>query len=160
MNDIILGLYPNTYGLGYVCVELPNNLLDYGIMKVRPTSNEEILKRSKKLMESLSPNIVVLRDSNALTVKEERIKEVVNEITEQAIEQGIIVHQYSRQQMKFVGEQFEVSNKYEMAEWLAKHFSDLADRIPRFTNWCEPEDRNMGIFDALTLVICYAYYTM
>ena len=61
-TTVILALFPNVVGLGYVCLENPQTLLKAGIMQVRPMSNKKALNHVKDLVGIFNPKIVILRD--------------------------------------------------------------------------------------------------
>lgn len=157
--NIILSLYPNSRGLGYACIELPQKLLDSGIVTVRPICNDRLLARIEKYMDFFKPKIIVVRDADALTPRGKRIKRLITAVIESAVERGIPIHQYSRDQMKEVFEQFGTSTKYEIAQKLIQWFPELADRAPGVRKPWMDEDYNMGVFDALALAVTHAYLT-
>lgn len=160
MCNIIFAIYPNIRGFGYACVELPDRLLDHGIANVRPASNEAILKRVAKQMDYYKPNIVVLRSGDKLPPRAKRIAQVINQITELAVERDIPVHQYSKEQIKFVFERFGATTNYEIAKKLTTWIDSLKDMDIRRLKSYEPEAYYQGLFDALSLAICYGYIDM
>lgn len=156
---LILALYPNSRGLGFVCVELPQKLTDAGVITVRPICNGIILTRIEKFMDFFKPEIVVVRNAEALAPTANRIKKLINAITELAIERGIAVHQYTREQIRDVFEVWGSSTKYQIAHKIIEWFPELANRAPKIRKAWMEEDYNMGLFDALSLAITHAYVT-
>ena len=156
-TNVILALYPNSRGLGYACVEMPQSLLDSGILTVRPVGNGPILERVRKFTSYFRPSVIVVRDAHPSTSK--RIVRLIADIEAHAHEKGIPVFRYSRQQIRDVFETFGVTTKYEIAQKIVEWFSDLAFRAPKIRKPWMDEDYNMGIFDALSLAITHQYLT-
>lgn len=157
---IILSLYPNTRGLGYICLETPQKLLDSGVVTVRPIFNGRIMQRVQKFTEYFKPTLVIIRDHNyPTTARNKRTKELIDEIVKYAEEKNIRVYRYSRQQIKDVFQQFGAITKYEIAKKIIEWFPELAIRAPRIRKQWMDEDYNMGIFDALSLSITHQYLT-
>lgn len=160
MCNIIFSVYPNVRGFGYACVELPNRLLDHGVVTVRPLDNGKILRRVARQMDFYRPDIVVLRGGENLPPKAKRIAQVVNGITELAVERGLPLRQYSREQMRFVFERFGATTNYEIAKKLAEWIEPLKDIDLKPLKAYEPEAYYQGLFDALSLAVCYGYIDM
>lgn len=59
--NIILSIYPNSYGFGYSVTENFKELIDYGVVKISPIQNKKCLKRYIEFIEFYNPKIVVLR---------------------------------------------------------------------------------------------------
>lgn len=155
--SVILALYPNARGLGYACIEMPQRLLDYGVITVRPKSTEKLLPRIQKFIDFFQPRIVVIREDDGRRYKLNRLKKVVSAIESVAVERNITVHHYSREDIKQVFAQFGNTTKYEIALKIVEWFPELTHKTPKLRKAWMDEDYNMGIFDALSLAIAHAY---
>lgn len=152
MNNVVLGIYPNLRGFAYACVEMPDKLLSYGVVVPRPYDAAKLLKRTRKLMGFYSPTAVVLRDANA--VDSLRMRKLINEVTECAVENGMGVRQHSRERVRQVFGKFGASTKDEIANCIIEQwFPELEERRPRPRGAWEPEDYYMGVFDSLALIM-------
>jgi len=160
MSNVILAIYPNVRGFGYACIELPNHLIDYGVKTVKPVNNEIIIRQVAKQMDYYKPDIIVLRSGDKLPLRAKRISQVVNHITELAIERNLPVHQYSKEQIKFVFEQFGATTNYEVAKKLSEWINVLQHIDIKPLKSYEPEAYYQGIFDAVSLAVCYGYIDM
>lgn len=157
---IILSFYPNARGLGYACIEMPQNLKDSGVITIQPISNKKLLERITKFVEFYTPTIIVVKDYNSSYSRHsKRVAELVESITNYAKEVKVPIYRYSRQQVRDVFEQFGAKSKYEIAQKIIYWFPQLASRAPKIRKAWTDEDYNMGIFDALALAITHKYLT-
>lgn len=154
---VTLALYPNTLGLGYACVHLPDKLLDFGILNVKPTSNDKVIGHVRRFTDYFKPDIVIVRDNTPVGKRGKRIEALSDEIERHARDVGLPVYRYSREQVKDVFEIFGVSTKHEMTIRLSEQFAGLQDRIPKVRKPWLPESYHMGIFDALALAVTHNY---
>lgn len=157
MKPIYLSIYPHIRGFGFVCMELDNRLFDFGVITSKPWDSQRLIYRFKALLRRCAPNIVVIKDAN--TIDSVRMRKLINELTECAIEVGVPVHQYSRDQVKMIFAPYGCTTKQQIAEciinlWLPQ----LAHRKPQPRGPWEPEDYNMAIFDAVALVMTHEFY--
>lgn len=157
--SVRLALYPNARGLGYACLELPNNLIEYGIVTVRPMSNERALKRMEKFIDFFKPEVIIVRDAEISALGATRMSELLEGIRKLALERNLPVHSYARHQVKDVFEVFGAKTKYGIAQKIITWFPQLSEHAPRIRRPWMDEDYYMGIFDALALAICHAYLT-
>lgn len=156
--NVILALYPNTRGLGYACIDMPEKLLDAGVMTVKPVSNEPIIARVTSLIAFHRPTSIVLRDcANGKARCSNRIKELLQLIHDAISGDGIPVHRYTRMQIRDVFEVWGASTKYEIAGKILVWFPELNHRAPRIRKPWMDEDYNMGIFDAIALAATHEY---
>lgn len=160
MASIIFAAYPNVRGFGYALIQLPERLLDHGVASVRPMSNDALVRRIARQIDHFRPDVVVLRQAEGLPPSAKRITNAINRITELAIERGIPVRQYSKEQVRFVFERFGAVTNYEIARKLAEWIEGLEGIEIRPLKSYEPEAYYQGIFDALALAVCYGYMDM
>lgn len=156
----ILSLYPNARGIGYACVELPQNLKETGIISIRAISNEKILERITKFIDFFNPKVIVLRDYGQGSSRQERRSiELIETLTAYARQVKLSVHLYSREQIKDVFEQFDASTKYQIALKLISWFPHLQSHAPRIRKPWMAESYHMSEFDALSLAVTHQYLT-
>jgi Holliday junction resolvasome RuvABC endonuclease subunit len=157
-TPLILSLFPNARGLGYVCIEAPKKLLDFGVVTIRPVSNERILARINKFVEFHRPTVIVIRQSQTFTARRAmRVQAVISKITDYAKTQNLPVHRYTRQQIRDVFEVQGAKTKQEIAKQIAQWFPELAPRLPKVRKIWMDEDYNMVVFDAAALAITHMY---
>lgn len=153
----ILAIYPNERGFGYACVQMPDKLIDSGIVTVRPVCNSRIIKRIGKQLDFYRPSVVVLRDGDSLTFRARRITSLLEEISQLAKERLLPVHAYSREQIKLTFQQFGAETKYEISQKILAGFEELKPLAPAPRKKWESENYNMGIFDAISLAFTHEY---
>lgn len=154
---ILLSIYPNNRGFGYALMEDPQKLLDYGIVTIRPLCNGRILKRIEKLLDYYKPTLVVTQDYKCTHARYgKRNKALIEAIVELAQRKNLDIHSYTRIQIRDVFEQFEARTKHEISRKIAEWLPEVAYRTPKLRKLWYPEDYNMVLFDALSLI--YAFY--
>lgn len=159
-NSIILSIYPNTRGFGYMCIELPRTFIRYGVITSRPISNDDLLIRIKAFIEEFKPGIVILRNCNTPSGKlADRSQELVESILTGMKESDATFHIYTRQQIRDVFEILNAFTKQEIALKIAAEFPELKPYIPESRRPWNPEGYQMGIFDAMALIITHKYLT-
>jgi hypothetical protein len=168
-RQITIALYLNSKGFGYVVIEEPIVFLDYGIATVRPMCTNEVLKRIQKMVDFYQPQQVITLDlkgkKNKHLPKETKVEECGTKIIQllkkanNMNNQKIRVYQYSREQIRFAFREFGAVSKYEIALKIIEWFEELSRKTPRFRKPWMCEDYNMGLFDALSLIITHQYLT-
>jgi hypothetical protein len=147
---LALDVHPQSFG--FVVIEGPNRMLDWGIRSFRQGVNTVKVPAARKLLaliDEFTPSAVVIRKPDR-----RRNTKMLKTIESQARTRKIPVRFISRRDVNraFVG--FE-SNKYEVASALAKQFPALASRLPPKRKCWQSEDYRMGIFDAAAVGVAY-----
>lgn len=157
---ITFAIYPNTRGFGFVCLEKSRQLIDYGIVTIRPICNRKVIKRARKFMEYYKPDLVIIQDHECkFTRASKRVIRVLDAIANHAEDKELKVYRYKREQIRDTFSQFSATTKFEIAQILCKEHKELEHRIPKPTKLWMSEDYNMGIFDALSLAYTHYYLT-
>lgn len=157
-KNIVYALYPNANGFGFVYLDSPRILLDYGAVRINPISNRKVLDRIKKSFDYLRPSIVIIQDPDGNASRSgRRVHRLIDKIIAMANEENLKVVLYSRNQIRDVFEQFGAVTKYEIAKVLLTEFKELELREPRKRKTWESESHNMPIFDALSLALTWYY---
>lgn len=155
---IVFAIYPNANGFGYVYLSSPRRLIDYGIVRTNPISNSKLLKNIGKMIRYFRPSLVIVPNPDGASSRMgNRTQNLVEQIKKLAIKEMLPVENYSRDQIRDVFAQFGIMTKYEIAERLIQEFIELKDKLPRKRKLWTSEDRNMAIFDALSLGLVWFY---
>lgn len=155
-RNIVYALYPNANGFGFVYLENPRKLLDYGSVRINPISNRKVLERIKRSLDYLRPYLVIIQDPEGKASRVgRRVRRLIDKIIVLATEENIKIVQYSRDQVRDVFEQFGAVTKYEIAKVLLTEFKELELREPKKRKTWQSESHNMPIFDALSLALTY-----
>ena len=75
----IIAIYPNTIGFGHVILNEKGEILDYGMVSIRPVNNEKCLKRIKEIISYYQPEILILENCKN-SHKSERVKNLITVI--------------------------------------------------------------------------------
>ncbi|HZV69814.1 MAG TPA: hypothetical protein VFG10_09725 [Saprospiraceae bacterium] len=157
-NKIVFAVYPNANGFGFVYMENARKLIDFGAIRVRPLSNRKVLERINQTINYLRPSIVIVQDPEGKSSRSgNRVENLIKKIVILAKESNLSVVQFSRDQIRYVFEQFGAFTKYEISQVLIKEFTELEDKLPKKRKLWTSEDRNMAIFDALSLGITWYF---
>jgi hypothetical protein len=117
---------------------------------------DHLLTRIGAQFERYSLDALVLQDmSPEGTRRSRRIRQLNDTIAEFAETYGIPVFLYSRDQVRQCFRQFGLATKHGIAETIAKHIPELANRVPRVRKVWMSEDSRMGLFDAAALVVTF-----
>lgn len=159
-RNIVYALYPNANGFGFVYLDSPRNLLDYGAVRINPISNRKVLERIKKSFDYLKPSIVIIQDPDGNASRSgRRVNRLIDKIIAMANAEKLKVILYSRDQIRDVFEQFGAVTKYEISKVLLTEFKELELREPKKRKTWESESHNMPIFDALSLALTWYWLT-
>lgn len=155
--NVVLSIYPNAYGLGYICLSWPKNIIDFGLATTRPLCNRKLFKRFMKFIQFYKPEIVLLRESDNLLQSAKRSHRLIRKMAEHAEQMKLPVFRYSRQQVRDVFDNFNSHTKYEIALTIAEGYPELKNRMPKLRGKWRAEDPHMAIFDAMALTIAHKY---
>ncbi len=157
-NKIIFSIYPNANGFGYVYLENARKLLDQGTIRVNPINNVVLIGRIKKLLGYIRPSVVIAVDPEGKASRiGKRVRELIKKISAYCEKNQIQIFKISRDQIRDVFGQFGASTKYEISQMLITEFKELELRLPKKRKIWAGEDRNMAIFDALSLGLTWFY---
>lgn len=157
-HKIVLGIYPNANGFGFVYMEGPRKIVDCGVVRINPISNGKVIARIRQSIDYLRPTIVVVQDPDGKASRTgKRVGQLIEKIEEYANSENLPVVRYSRDQIREIFLQFGAVTKYEIAQVLLTEFKELENRAPKKRSLWEAESRNMAIFDALSLALTWYY---
>lgn len=157
-GGVLLSIYPNANGFGFVYMADPRKLIDYGSVRINPISNSKVLARVKKSFAYFRPSIVVILDPYGRSSRTgKRVRKLIDSIVTYAKDDGLEVAQYTRDQIRDIFEVFGAKTKYEISQLLITEFKELERKSPKKRKLWTSEDRNMAIFDALSLALTWYY---
>lgn len=150
----IMSVYINTIGFGYVVLN-NGEILDYGIVTVRPVQNDKGFSKVNEIGEYYQPSILILEDYKNSN-KSERVKILTKRIYDNWKDK-VKICRYSRQQIKDTFQIFGARNKFEIGRKIVEIYPQLKTKLPDKRKPWEPENYYQGIFDAMTLVLTHHY---
>ena len=155
---LALDLHPRSFG--YVVIESPTKLLDWGVCSSRQkgaVSDVLIRKRLRRLLELWRPAVLVFNTLSSVTPKSNhRSKRFLKQIETEARKHRIPVRILEDNP---VGSQGESLTKYENARRVAEHFPVLTRELPPKRRAWESEHYRMSVFTAQALSV-YIYQAL
>lgn len=153
----VFSLFPNTRGVAYSFVQIPQRLMEYGVATSYPLSNKQLLERVEKLVNQFKPDMILVRAPIADNHLNARINDLIQAIITLAKGKGIPIEGYTREQIKSTFEIWGLTNKYEISQRITQWFPQLADYARTVRKSYEAENHCMGIFDSIALISVYIY---
>ena len=156
----VLGIFPNMKGLGYAFFKEQNSIDDYGIACIRPMSNRKCMERIRAMVKAYQPSTIIIpARSGKFNRKSKRVKRLIKLIYKLGAENDIIVKEYSREEIRYVFNQFGANSKQEISEKIGTLLPELEHKVPKERNFYDPEPYYQGMFDAISLVIAHNFVT-
>jgi hypothetical protein len=154
---LVLAIYFQTTGFGFVLLEHRTSPVDWGAPEVR---GHDRAKRALRQIDSLltlhTPDVLILQDTTKRgTRRAPRIKALNYQALLLAKRRGIPFRTYSRAQVREYFHEFGATTKQRIAETIAGHIPALSLYVPPPRKPWKSEDARMGIFEAAALVWVY-----
>lgn len=146
----LIALDPTRRGFAYVILEVPHNLIDWGVVQAEGAA---CVKRLEELLGRFKPERFVIEDYTASECRRtQSVKEFLWSLEMLALVKGLGALRVARTAVR---ERFAEhgTSKQAIAEVLVDHFPELRPRLPRARKPWMSEDERMNIFDALSLAL-------
>jgi len=147
---LALDLLPRRFG--YVVLEGPERLLDWGVRSYRRTGkpiDALIHRRLRPLLELWRPMVLVIHAARQVPPRKKLLRErLLKAVVAEAKNNRVCVRI-----LKSAKEQAEKLTKYERAREVAKRFPVLARSLPAKRKPWQSEDHRMGMFAAAALAM-------
>jgi hypothetical protein len=144
---LAIDLHPRSFG--YVVVEDPDRLLDWGARSHRRKagSTDALIRKLKPLLQLWRPSVVVLREPLRVRPLNPKKKRLLTQIMTAAKSQRVRVEMLKRRP----SDRAEKLTKYERSQAVVKRFPVLAHTLPPKRKSWEGEDYRMSMFGAAAL---------
>lgn len=157
-NPLVVSLYPNAFGMGYVICETPQELINYGIARIRPLNQNQYLKRLSQFIKEYKPALIILRGYEASDNRiSKRIIKMIDVFEKEAATLDLPIFKYSRDDIKNVFNQFDGNSKYQISKTICSWYPELKPRMPDLRKNTKAEHYQMGVFDAFALMLTHHY---
>ena len=154
----MLAIYPNVKGFGYAYFDDEHEPKYYGMSVAKTPENANYLKRIIAMIQTYQPTTILLPTPDGkYNRKRKRIQELLSDIILYAKKNDMQVRTYSREQIRFVFEQFDANSKLEIAEKICVWMPELEKYKPVHRKSYMPEDYYQGLFDAISLATTHSY---
>ena len=149
----VLAIDPNTRGFGYVVLEDPNTLIDWGVKSAR-SGKATVLSNLRDFIRQYRPYALVIEDADGKGSRRcKRVRRLLKTIRAMAKKSGVKTKAISLTKVKEVFAAFGARTKHEIAQVVAKQLPELASKLPpRRKPWMN-EDYHMATFDAAALAL-------
>jgi Holliday junction resolvasome RuvABC endonuclease subunit len=148
----VLAIDPTHRGFGYVVLEGPERLIDWGTRHVIGQKNKASLRAASELISLYRPHILVIEDVDAKGCwKRRRVRELLGALELLARERGLTVRRVPRNKVKRVFLARGITNKHQMARFIAARFPELARCVPPERKAWMSEDLRTAVFDAAAM---------
>lgn len=156
-SDLVLSIYPNSRGFGYVLFEGPLSPFDWGVKEIRGSAkNRQILRFLENLIDRHAPAVLVLEDwTDDAHQRIDRIVLLYEAIAALAKRKLVQIVRYP---MRKIREHFAYRNaltKYEIALHIAKIIPAFSYQIPPERMIWRSEDARQGLYDAAAFGLAY-----
>lgn len=155
----VLALDPFARGFGFVVLEGPENLIDWGMKEARKNKTARSLEQTAALIEHYQPDVVVVENvTNKSCRRRSRVQELIQEILALAASRQVRVSSVSRQAVKTAFAHAGVQTKDAIADVVAQRLPELARRRPPLRKSWMSEDERMSIFDAAAFTLAFFHF--
>lgn len=156
-SDLVLSIYPNSRGFGFVLFEGPLSPFDWGVKEIRgPAKNRQMLRFIESLLDRYTPVVLVLEDwTDEAYQRTDRIVDLYESILALAKRKAIPVVRYP---MTKIREHFAYRNaltKYEIALHIAKIIPAFSYQVPPVRKIWRSEDARQGLYDAASIGLTF-----
>jgi hypothetical protein len=152
----VLAIAPKPRGFGFVVLESPTTLVDWGVKATRHEKEAMTLAKVAELIRHYEPQALVFEDCRK-SRRCPRVRRLLDHIRNLAIHKGVRprILAFSRVRKVFLA--FHARTKQEIAQVISQQLPELASRLPRYRKPWMSEDYRMAIFDAAALALTYFY---
>jgi hypothetical protein len=150
----VLAIAPFYRGFGYVVLERPVRLIDWGVAHVGRDKNTASLRGVAMLNGRYDPDAIVLEDcTRDGSRRSPRVRLLLQQIHQLCLCRGIAVYACPRRCVHETFASAGASTKHQIACVLARRFPELWPRVPPLRKCWMSEDWRINIFDALALAL-------
>ncbi len=149
---LALDLHPRSFG--YVVIESPTKLLDWGVCSCRRKSKPSdvlIQRRLRPLLQLLKPTLLVIRSGQQIFPRQKLLRE--------RFLKGVVAeartYRACVRQLRSTEGRAEKLTKYERAREAAERFPVLVERLPLKRKPWESAYYSMSIFEALAIAVTH-----
>jgi len=158
-SDRVLALDIRPKRIGYVVLEGPTRLLDWGVSSIanRAESSETVAKkRVGALLDWYSPTVAVgRRIKTSDKHSSRRLAPIVRAVRGEVSRGGAAWRILGADAVRAFFREYRATNKVEIASTLAEWYPNLAWKLPPKRKPWQSEDHRMSVFDAAALGTAY-----
>jgi hypothetical protein len=159
LQNQILALEVRPRFTGFVVLQPPSRLLDFGMRKHSASQDElpcVVAKKMSALLDMHQPSLIVVRKRKVLAEEAgDKVSAVLRVVRREARKRSIQVHDISANCVRqfFVSQQ--CTSKNQRATLIARHLPELSWKLPPARKRWKSEDRRMAVFDAAATALVF-----
>lgn len=154
----IVAVDPTSHGFGFVVLEDPSTLIDWGHVHVEPDAHEKCMELIARIFTQYVPYAVVTEDwDNKESRRCVRVRKLLEEVARFVEDSDARAVRFSWPDVKKTFIPDGTITKQEMAQIIALEFPELSYRLPPPRKLWMSEDDRMSIFDAAALALTFYY---
>lgn len=145
----VLAVDPTHRGFGYVVLEGPDRLVDWGLCQLRGGQGSDAVHRVRDLIRRFVPDVLVIEDASHCDCRRsQRVRRLLHDVAIAAATLEIRTHLVPATVVRARFASLGAKNKDAVARILAVQFPELALSLPPRRKPWKSEDERMAIFDA------------
>lgn len=154
-TERVLAVDPTSRGFGFVLLESPDKLIDWGVKEVRRDKQRLTLRKVGELIERYHPGVFVVEDfSHSASRRRARARSLIEALGKVARDLNLGVHRVSPATIRATLSE-ETATKHDIAVLLAQRFPELARCLPPQRKPWMSEHHAQAVFDAMALAIAF-----
>ena len=143
-------------GVGFVVLESPDRLVDWGVKRAPINSPVRVLAVANDLLDPYKPDLLCVEDCTAANCRRgAQAKRVIAQIADLARERKVKTARISARQVKHTFARNGAFTKAQIAASVALRFPVLVRNLPPLRKPWMSEDSRMSLFDAVAFALTY-----
>lgn len=156
----VLGISPNSLGMGYAALDGPTEILETGITRARLFGSLTCIRRLRALLTFYQPDLIAVESSRGKgLVKGSVAARILRAVTEEAKRHSIPIIVYSRDDVRAVFSQYQAHTRYQIGKRITEWLPELTPKLPRRREWWDKRDEELAIFDAVAIALTHYHNT-
>jgi hypothetical protein len=156
----VLAIYPVSRAFGYVVLESPAMLIEWGVKAIRTEKTNRTLVKLEELIDRYAPDVIVLEDCGSGSSNRCcRIGHLLGDIAGLGEGRRVRVSAVPRSGVRKFFSAAGAATKHEIARAIAKRLPELASLVPQLRKPWMSEGYHMAVFSAAALALTF-YQTL
>ena len=155
-QDLVLGVAPNARGFGFVVLEYPSMVLDWGAKRIGSKSEKRVERAIIGIFDRYQPAAVICRVPGSKAERTSYSDLVLRMVADIACNRDALLRmEDGRGIAGHFARHHGTRNKDDVARVVAGHFPELRRLLPKRRRLWMSEHPTMGIFDAAAVLSWY-----
>lgn len=159
-HEVILSIFFNTNGFGYVLMNEPTDAIKKGIKSFKPVESPKLWEELINMIHDIKPERIVLEnEAGSKTHKGKRITKLIKRLKLFLEGMGMPYASYDREQIRMVFELWHARSKYDIAIVISKSLPAFQNYLHNKPKYPKTEHYRTVLYDAAALGITHYYVT-